>query len=95
MKRRLGLVLAILLAANTVAVAQQIVAPRGAPPHVVNPSLSLSPHATSPVQQQVQENYRTQLLGAQRELLQANPSGLSREQLEITHELGNYNAGPH
>jgi hypothetical protein len=46
------------------------------------------------VQQQIQENYRSQLLQTQREMLQQNPSGLGREQLEISHQLNMYNAPP-
>jgi hypothetical protein len=61
--------------------------------HAYNPSLSLSPRAASPVQQQVQQNYRTDLLNAQRELQRANPSGLSSEQLLINRELNGYNTG--
>jgi hypothetical protein len=61
--------------------------------HAVNPSLSLSAPATSPLQQQIQQNYATQLMGAQRDLLQQNPSGLSRQELAIGHELNGY-TGP-
>ena len=60
----------------------------------LNPNLSLSAPATSPVQQQIQENYRTQLLQQQRELLLQNPSGLSREQIDIQHQLNIYNNTP-
>lgn len=60
----------------------------------LNPNLSLSSPATSPVQQQMRENYRSQLQQEQRELTRQNPSGLSRDQIEIQHELNNYNASP-
>ena len=60
----------------------------------LNPNLSLSAPATSPVQQQIQENYRIQLLQQQRELLLQNPSGLSREQIDIQHLLNIYNNTP-
>lgn len=60
----------------------------------LNPNMSLSYPATSPVQQQMRENYRSQLQQERRELLQQNPSGLSRDQIEIQHELNNYNASP-
>jgi len=60
----------------------------------LNPNLSLWAPATSPVQQQIQENYRTQLLQQQRELLLQNPSGLSREQIDIQHQLNIYNNTP-
>ena len=60
----------------------------------LNPNLPLSAPATSPVQQQIQENYRTQLLQQQRELSLQNPSGLSREQIDIQHQLNIYNNTP-
>ena len=59
--------------------------------HAINPSLSLS---TSPAQQQIQQDYRSNLLSAQRELSQSNPSGLSREQITIGHQLNDYNSMP-
>jgi hypothetical protein len=62
--------------------------------HATNPSLSLSTQPTSPVQQQMQLDYRGNLLSAQRDLLQSNPSGLSREQIAIGHQLDGYNAMP-
>ena len=64
------------------------------PNYAVNPSLSVAPPADNPVQQQIQQDYRSQLLGAQRDLMQANPSGVSPEQLRIGRELNGYNAGP-
>jgi hypothetical protein len=42
----------------------------------------------------MQQNYRTELLQAQRELLQINPSGLGRTQIAIGRELNNYDAAP-
>ena len=60
----------------------------------LNPNMSLSAPATSPVQQQMRENYRSQLQQEQRDLLQQNPSGLGRDQIEIQHELNDYNASP-
>ncbi|HZT89245.1 MAG TPA: hypothetical protein VFA12_14825 [Stellaceae bacterium] len=60
----------------------------------VNPSLSLSPPAQTPIGQQIQQNYRTQLRSAQRELQQANPSGLSPQQLEINRLLNSDAAAP-
>ncbi len=62
--------------------------------HIVNPSLKLAPRADSPLEQQIQQNYRTQLLQAQRELLQYNPSGLGRAQIAIGHLLDTYDAAP-
>jgi hypothetical protein len=48
----------------------------------------------SPVQQQIQENYRLQLLQTQREMLQQNPSGLGRDQIEVNRQLNTYSAPP-
>ena len=61
--------------------------------HAVNPSLSLSAPAANPLQQQMQDNYATSLMGAQRELLQQNPSGLGRQELAIGHQLNDF-TGP-
>jgi hypothetical protein len=64
-----------------------------APPaqlHAFNPSLSLSAPANSPLQEQMREDYATGLMGAQRELLQQNPSGLGRQEQEIGRELNGY-----
>jgi hypothetical protein len=51
--------------------------------HAVNPSLSLIAPATSPIRQQMQDDYATNLMSAQRQLLQQNPSGVSRPELSI------------
>ena len=61
---------------------------------VLNPNMSLSAPATAPVQQEMRENYRSQLQQEQRELLQRSPSGLTRDQLEIQHQLDLYNSAP-
>jgi hypothetical protein len=58
--------------------------------HGVNPSLSLSAPTSNPVQAQIREDYRISLSGAQRDLLQQNPSGLGRQELTIGHELNGY-----
>jgi hypothetical protein len=58
--------------------------------HAVNPSLSLSAPTSSPLQEQMREDYHTNLLGAQRELLQQNPSGLGRQEQAIGRELNSY-----
>jgi hypothetical protein len=55
----------------------------------------LSSQPTSPVQQQIQQDYRSNLLGAQRDLLQSNPSGLGREQISIGHQLNGYDTTLH
>ena len=78
---------------NTPVTAQE----RGAEPpiqlHAVNPSMSLSAPTNSPLQQQMREDYATSLRGAQRELLQRNPSGLGRQEQAIGREL-NGHGGP-
>jgi hypothetical protein len=66
---------------------------RATPPmqlHAINPSLSLSSPAASPLQQQMQDDYATGLIGAQRDLLQQNPSDLGRQELAIGHELNGF-----
>lgn len=63
------------------------------PYQAVAPTAPASPLTQSPVQQQVLENYRTQLLQTQREMLQANPSGLGREQVQLGHQLNTYSPG--
>jgi hypothetical protein len=60
------------------------------PHHAVNPSLSLSAPTNSPLQEQMREDYATGLMGAQRDLLQQNPSGLGRQEQEIGRELNGY-----
>ena len=62
--------------------------------HALNPSLSLAAPAATPLEQQVQQNYRTDLMQAQRELMLANPSGLGRAQIGIGHELNMYDTAP-
>jgi hypothetical protein len=58
----------------------------------VNPNMSLSTPTSGPLQAQMRENYATSLRGAQRELLQQNPSGLTRDELTIGHALNGYMA---
>ena len=60
--------------------------------HAFNPSMSLSAPTTSPLQQQMREDYATQLRSSDRDLLQANPSGLTRQELAVGHELNGYTA---
>jgi hypothetical protein len=62
--------------------------------HAINPSISLSARPASPLQQQIQQDYRTNLLAAQCDLSQSNPSGLSRQQIAIGHQLDEYNSLP-
>jgi hypothetical protein len=70
---------------------------RGAMPHLqlhaVNPSLSLAAPVTNPLQAQIRQNYATDLMAQQRELLQQNPSGMTRQELAVGHELNNF-TGP-
>jgi hypothetical protein len=40
----------------------------------------------------MQDNYATQLRGAQRDLLQQNPSGMTRGEVAIGHELNGFTA---
>ena len=84
------LVIMGILAASPVA-AQQ----REAGPHLQlpapNPSMSLSaPTNNNPLQEQMRQDYATQLMGEQRDLLQQNPSGLGREEQAIGQELNGY-----
>ena len=60
--------------------------------HAVNPSLSLSAPTNSPLQDQKRQDYATGLMGAQRDLLQQNPSGLGRQEEAIGRELNGYTA---
>jgi hypothetical protein len=58
--------------------------------HAVNPSLSTSAPTNSPLQEQMRQDYATSLMGAQRELLQQDPSGLTRHEQAIGRELNGY-----
>ena len=58
--------------------------------HAVNPSMPLSAPTNNPLQQQMRQDYDTQLMGAQRDLLQQNPSGLGRQEQAIGRELNGY-----
>ena len=77
------------LAATTAGAQARVV---GAMPalHAVNPSMSLSAPTNTPLQQQMRQDYATQLMGARGTLLQRNPSGLSRQQWDIGRELNGY-----
>lgn len=59
-------------------------------PHALNPSMSLSGPVKTPLQQQMREDYATNLRIQQRDLLQQNPSGLTRPEMAIGHELNSY-----
>lgn len=84
-------VLAIMLAAASGAAWGQV--PPAPPYYAMDPTSPLTPRAASPVQQQMLENYRTQLLQAQRDSLQQNPSGLGRDQLQLGNQLNAF-GGP-
>ena len=73
--------------AATPVLAQQSGAVPGQLPHITNPSVSLSAPATGPLQQQMQDDYATQLRGVQQNLLQQNPSGLTRPELGVSRAL--------
>jgi photosystem II stability/assembly factor-like uncharacterized protein len=60
------------------------------PLHAFNPSESLSGPASSPFADQTREDYAATLRGAQRELLQQNPSGDTRQEELIGRELNGY-----
>ena len=79
----------VCLAATPVA-AQQREATPTPQLHAVNPSMSLLGPNNSPLQEQVRQDYATQLMGTQRELLQQNPSGLGRQEQAIGRELNGY-----
>ena len=61
--------------------------PVSAQQRAFNPNLSLSSPGNSPVQQQMREDYASQLRATQRDLLQQNPSGTTRPELATGHEL--------
>ena len=75
---------------NTPVTAQE----RGAEPpiqlHAVNPSMSLTAPTNNPLQDQMRQDYATGLMGAQRDLLQQNPSGLGRQEEAIGRQLNGY-----
>ena len=58
--------------------------------HAVNPSMSLTAPTNNPLQEQMRQDYATSLMGAQRDLLQQNPSGLGRQEQAIGRELNGY-----
>lgn len=76
--------------AATPVLAQQSGTVPGQLPHITNPSVSLSAPATGPLQQQMQDDYATQLRGVQQNLLQQNPSGLTRPELGVSRALNGF-----
>ena len=85
----LPLIILACLAAIPVAAQQREV---GSMPrlHSPNPSMSLSAPTNNPLQAQMRQDYATQLMGQQRELLQQNPSGLGRPEQAIGSVLNGY-----
>jgi len=83
------LVISVVLAATPVMAQQRSTVPP-APPHIVNPGISLSAPATSPLQQQMQDDYATQLRQAQHDMLVQNPSGITRPELSINRALNGF-----
>jgi len=67
---------------------------RAIEPHMqlraVNPSLSTSVQTSSPIADLMRQDYAAGLMGAQRELLQQNPSGLGRQEEAIGRQLNGY-----
>jgi hypothetical protein len=76
--------------AATPVMAQQSGTVPGQLPHITNPSVSLSAPATTPLQQQMQDDYATQLRGVQQNLLQQNSSGLTRPELGVSRALNGF-----
>jgi hypothetical protein len=76
--------------ADTPVAAQQLGFEPGTQLHAVNPSMSLTAPTNGPLQDQIRQDYATGLMGAQRDLLQQNPSGLGRQEEGIGRELNGY-----
>ena len=91
MKRVIATAVAFALAAPFAAAAHAQNQPGFVRPQL-NPSLSLSAPTANPLQAQMREDYATQLRQSQREMLQQNPSGLSRDEIAVGHELNGYAA---
>jgi hypothetical protein len=83
-------IVAVLAATPAAAQQRSISAAPALPPHIVNPSTSLSATASSPLEQQMQDDYATQLRGAQQQLMLQNSSGLTRPELSINHALDGF-----
>jgi hypothetical protein len=60
------------------------------PPHIGTAVTPLSTQATSPLQQQEQDDYATQLRSAQQQLLMQNPSGVTRPELGVNRALNGF-----
>lgn len=62
---------------------------------MLNPGVSLTTPATTPLEQQMQQNSATQLQQSQRDLLLQNPSGLTRSEITVGHDLNGYTSTLH
>ncbi|MBV9829374.1 MAG: hypothetical protein JO001_27465 [Alphaproteobacteria bacterium] len=69
-------------------------APPSAPYYAMDPRSPLTPSANSPVQQQVLENYRTQLQSTQRSLMQQDPGGTNANSRAVTQQLNQFGGAP-
>ena len=76
--------------ANTPVAAQQRGFEPGMQLHAINPSMSLTAPTNNPLQDQMRQDYAAGLMGAQRNLLEQNPSGLGRQEQAIGRELNGY-----
>src|SRR3954467_8691824 len=87
-----SLVVSLMLAVTPVMAQQPLNTVPTPIPHIITPpgSITLSSPATSPLQQQMQDDYATQLRAAQQQLLQQNPSGLTRPELGISRTLNGF-----
>jgi hypothetical protein len=93
MMLRIALLAAAMIAAGAPQMARAQAAP-SPPYYAMDPQSPGAPSGNSPVQQQIIENYRTQLQQTQRSLSQQDPSGTSRAQLDINRQLNQYNTAP-
>ena len=59
----------------------------------LNRNYSLSAPTSNPLQEQMREDYASQLRATQRQQLQQNPSGQTRQEMAVGHELNPY-TGP-
>jgi hypothetical protein len=55
-----------------------------------HPGVSLTAPATTPFDQQMQQSSATQLQQTQHDLLQQNPSGLTRSEISVGNDLNGY-----
>jgi hypothetical protein len=76
--------------ASAPALAQQRGAGARLAPHSLNPGISLSAPAATPLDAQIQDNYAAHLRSEQRDLLQQNPSGIGRQELAIGRALNGF-----